>query len=82
MGLELKDVLAQRVQKYGLASIQPMPDGPTIVDRVKPLELAQALEAEVNRAASVGHQNLRLDMGLEDATQLASLLRRMHLMGL
>lgn len=82
MVLELKEELARRVQKYGLASIQPMPDGPTIVGRVSPLELAQALEAEVNRAQSVGHQNLRLDMGLDDASQLAALLRRMHLMGL
>lgn len=57
-----------------------LPDGPRL-EYFSALELAQAIEAEVNRAAAQGLPKLRLDMDHADALKLASYLRRAVLRG-
>ena len=77
--MDLKEQFqAQQVRTGGV--IPPFPDGP-IVPICRPLELAQALEHECNRAASVGHTKIRLDMDLYDAAELSQLLRRAAILG-
>lgn len=56
------------------------PDGPRL-DHFSALELAQAIESEVNRAGGAGGTKIRLDMNFEDAMRLASYLRRAILLG-
>ncbi len=56
------------------------PDGP-VLPCFAALELAQALEQEVNRANGRGHTKIQINMNFEDATALASYLRRAVLLG-
>lgn len=58
----------------------PMPDGPALA-HFSALELAQAIESEVNRAQGVGHTKLRLDFTFDDAIALAAFLRRAVILG-
>lgn len=46
------------------------------VERFSALELAQAIEQQVNRAAASGLARIRIDMTHDDALALASYLRR------
>jgi hypothetical protein len=79
MELELKRQLLQNQIARG-QGLAPMPDGPAL-DRYCPLELAQALEHEVNRAHAQGHTKIRIDLSFEDCLQLARTLRRAVLLG-
>ncbi len=71
--MEMKEKLEQHIASGG--KLAPMPDGP-LLEHIDLLELAQALESEVNRAGEHGHTKIRIDMDLADAAKLASLLRR------
>lgn len=53
----------------------PVPDGPRL-DAFSALELAQAIESEVNRAQGAGHTKIKIDMTFDDASRLAAFLRR------
>lgn len=84
MGVELTDLtdrerLQAQLRRDG-GRLDPVPDGPKL-ECFSALELAQALESELNRAASVGHTKIRLDMTFDDAAKLASFLRRAVLLG-
>lgn len=61
-------------------TLPPMPDGP-VLECFKALDLAQALESEVNRANGAGHTKIQINMRFEDAIALASYLRRAVLLG-
>lgn len=51
------------------------PDGP-LLDSFKALDLAQAIESEVNRAKENGLRKIRVDMDHFNAIAMASYLRR------
>lgn len=57
------------------APIGPMPDGPTM-DAFNALEMAQAIESEVNRAPVLGFDHVSVKMTLDDASRLAAFMRR------
>jgi hypothetical protein len=78
MGMELTQGVQQALLERQIAAkipLQDFPDGP-VVDRFSALDLAQAIEFEVNRAAIVGFQKIRLDCSRDDAMRLATFLRR------
>lgn len=59
----------------------PFPDGPCL-DYFNALELAQAIESEVNQpAGGMPHTKITLHMDIENAMKLASYLRRAVLAG-
>lgn len=55
-----------------------IPEAPTgpLLDTFNALELAQAIESEINRAPGSDYRKIRLDMHFTDAQALASFLRR------
>lgn len=57
-----------------------IPDGPKM-DYFSALELAQAIEYEVNRMGGADGKKIRLDMDADNAMKLASYLRRAVLAG-
>jgi hypothetical protein len=71
--MELKDKLQERLSTG--VPLGSLPDGPTL-DHFDALELAQAIESEVNRAHSMGHTKIRIDMTFEDSIAFAAYLRR------
>lgn len=76
MGLnnhQLKPLLDAQLRRN--PQLPDAPDGP-LLDSFSALELAQAIESEVYRAAGAGLTKLRLDMNFKDASDLASFLRR------
>ena len=69
--------LAEAYEKHianggGLSSV---PDGP-MLEAFSALEMAQALESEVNRAQAVGHTMIRVSLTFDDASRLAAFMRR------
>jgi hypothetical protein len=77
--LDHKAGLERQLARTG-GQVPPMPDGAKL-DYFAALELAQAMESEINRAMAGGLSKLRLDMDFGDAQKLASYLRRAVLMG-
>lgn len=79
MGMELNQDAQRRLLAAYLAEtggrLQDAPDGPRL-DEFRALELAQAVEAEINRAAVSGFTKIRLDFHLNDAATFAAFLRR------
>jgi hypothetical protein len=74
MGVEdQREQLERHVAAGG--KVAPYPDGPRL-ERFDPLELAQGLESEINRASARGLPMLRLDMNMIDAHALAEFMRR------
>lgn len=65
------------LEKYLAAGgkLLPVPDGP-ILAQFDPLELAQAIEFELDRMIMAGHTKLRFDLAFVDAAAMASFLRR------
>lgn len=55
--------------------LPPAPDGP-VLPCFNALELAQALEWEIQRAQGQGLRKIRLDMTLQDAADMAAFMRR------
>lgn len=53
----------------------PLPDGP-IMAQFDALELAQAIEFELDRMIQVGHVKMRFDLSFVDAAAMAAFLRR------
>lgn len=71
---DMKPALEQHLLRSG-GVLLPAPDGP-LLDTFSALELAQAIEQEVNRAAMTGLPKLSLKMDLQDAMAMAAFLRR------
>lgn len=69
-----KTLLEQQLIRNG-GIILPMPGG-TYVEQFNALELAQAIEQEINRCRIAALSKIRIEMKLEDAHVLASCLRR------
>lgn len=62
----------QIINTFGcLPAINPM----TTLPRFDPLELAQAIEANLNEAGTYGHTKITLHLDLPDAHALARVLR-------
>mgnify|MGYP003423115649 FL=1 len=79
MGMGLMDqkqgarVVEKMMQQYGcLPSVGEV----TTVAHFNALELAQAIEAEINRASEYGFTKITLHMDLPDAVLLARTLRK------
>lgn len=53
----------------------PLPDGP-VMAQFNALELAQAIEFELDRMIQAGHVKMRFDLSFVDAAAMASFLRR------
>lgn len=77
--LEHQRRLSALLQSPGY-ELPPAPDGP-VVERFDALELAQALEHELQRAAGRGLTKIQINMNFVDAQALANCLRRAALMG-
>lgn len=60
--------------------IPAAPDGP-LLPCFSALELAQAIEAELQRGAGCGQTKIQLNMNFKDAADMASYLRRAALSG-
>jgi hypothetical protein len=69
-----KALLEQQLLRNG-GIILPLPDGPYI-EAFNALELAQAIEHEINRCHLAALSKIRIEMKLEDAHELANCLRR------
>lgn len=69
-----KALLEQQLIRSG-GIILPMPDGAYVAE-FNALELAQAIEHEINRCRLAALSKIRIEMKLEDAHELASCLRR------
>lgn len=57
------------------AIMTPVPDGPRL-ETFDPLQMAQAIEYELNRCAAVGWPKINITMTVEDAALVAAYLRR------
>ena len=82
MGVELinqKAALAAQLRRTG-GQLPTVPDGP-LLPCFHALEMARALEHELERAAGRAQTKIRIDMNFNDAQELASYLRRAALMG-
>lgn len=55
--------------------LPPAPDGPVLAC-FSALELAQAMECEIQRAQGQGLRKIQLNMSLQDAADMAAFLRR------
>lgn len=70
---EMRDAYEAHVARGG--TLAPVPDGPRL-ECFAALDMAQAIESEVNRAQSVGHTKIRIDLTFDDASRLAAFMRR------
>jgi hypothetical protein len=82
MGVELmsqqhaiQKLLQQDPALLAKALATPIPDGPRI-EEFSALQLAQAIEYEVNRCAATGWTKVQVTMTPDDALRLAAFLRR------
>ena len=75
MALAGKARVARQLDAFGcLPSIQPL----TTLPKFSPLELAQAIEANLNEAGVYGHTKITVHLDLPDAHALAAALRRSY----
>ena len=68
-------MVEKMMQQYGC--LPSAPDGPVIA-RFDALELAQALESEMERSAIYGWSKMTIHMDMIDARALAAFLRQHH----
>lgn len=74
LGQQQKAKLVEQMIAAG-GRIGPLPDGPRLAT-FDALQMAQAIEYELNRCAAVGWPKINITMSTEDAALVAAYLRR------